>query len=45
VSSITSLVAARLFRLAGTKWGTHRNLNMDKLGAVEVEKESESRMA
>jgi hypothetical protein len=26
--------------MAGTKWGTRRYLNMDKLRAVEVEKES-----
>ncbi len=34
------LVAARLRHMAGTKWGTRRYLNMDKLRAVEVEKES-----
>jgi transposase-like protein len=31
------LVAARLRHMAGTKWGTRRYLNMDKLRAVEVE--------
>lgn len=30
------LVAARLRHMAGTKWGTRRYLNMDKLRAVEV---------
>lgn len=34
------LVAARLRHMAGTKWGTRRYLNMDKLRAVEVEKEA-----
>jgi putative transposase len=34
------LVAARLRHMAGTKWGTRRYLNMDKLRVVEVEKES-----
>ena len=34
------LVAARLRHMAGTKWGTRRYLNMDKLRAVEMEKES-----
>jgi hypothetical protein len=31
------LVAARLRHMAGTKWGTRRYLNMDKLRAVEGE--------
>ena len=31
------LVAARLRHMAGSKWGTRRYLNMDKLRAVEVE--------
>jgi transposase-like protein len=31
------LVAARLRHMAGTKWGTRRYLNMDKLRAEEVE--------
>jgi transposase-like protein len=31
------LVAARLRHMAGTKWGTRRYLNMDKLRAVEAE--------
>jgi transposase-like protein len=39
------LVAARLRHMAGTKWGTRRYLNMDKLRAVEVEKESASGVA
>jgi hypothetical protein len=30
------LVAARLRHMAGTKWGTRRYLNRDKLRAVEV---------
>jgi transposase-like protein len=30
------LVAARLRHMAGTKWGTRRYLNLDKLRAVEV---------
>jgi transposase-like protein len=33
------LVAARLRHMAGTKWGTRRYLNMDKLRAVEAERE------
>ena len=39
------LVAARLRHMAGTKWGTRRYLNMDKLRAVEVEKEVASGVA
>ena len=39
------LVAARLRHMAGPKWGTRRYLNMDKLCAVEVEKESASEVA
>jgi len=31
------LVAARLRHMAGTKWGTRRYLNMDKLRAVEAD--------
>ena len=31
------LVAARLRHMAGTKWGTRRYLNMDKLRAAESE--------
>jgi hypothetical protein len=31
------LVAARPRHMAGTKWGTRRYLNMDKLRAVEGE--------
>jgi transposase len=31
------LVAARLRHMAGSKWGTRRYLNMDKLRAVEAE--------
>src|SRR5262249_16930592 len=31
------LVAARLRHMAGTKWGTRRYLNMDKLRAAEAE--------
>jgi hypothetical protein len=31
------LVAARLRHMAGSKWGTRRYLNMDKLQAVEAE--------
>ena len=31
------LVAARLRHMAGTKWGTRRYLNMDKLRAVETD--------
>jgi hypothetical protein len=30
-------VAARLWHLAGTKWGTRRYLNRDKPRAVEAE--------
>jgi hypothetical protein len=33
------LVAARLRYMAGTKWGTRRYLNMDKLRAGEVAEE------
>ena len=33
------LVAARLRHMAGTKWGTRKYLNMDKLRAIEAEKE------
>lgn len=39
-SSALVLVAARLRHMAGTKWGTRRYLNMDKLRAAEAEKES-----
>jgi transposase-like protein len=39
------LVAARLRHMAGTKWGTRRYLNMDKLRAVEVEKASAPEVA
>ncbi len=39
------LVAARLRHMAGTKWGTRRYLNMDKLRAVEVERGSASEVA
>jgi len=35
--SALMLVAARLRYVAGTKWGTRRYLNMDKLRAVEAE--------
>jgi len=39
------LVAARLRHMAGTKWGTRRYLNMDKLRAVEAEGESAAGVA
>jgi transposase-like protein len=39
------VVAARLRHMAGTKWGTRRYLNMDKLRAVEAERELLARVS
>lgn len=33
--SVVMLTAARLRHVAGTKWGTHRYLDMDRLHAEE----------
>jgi hypothetical protein len=37
LSSALLLGTARLRHMAGTKWGTRRYLNMDKLRAVEAD--------